>query len=201
MNGAVRLYSEKIIKIARQGIKVVVALSIVATFIINVIPMGEFYIIEKILYPNGFSATSSDVSSTASTSDSVPEKPATSVITTSLTSESAFVEEDFPQTSVTESHPVSESSTVSSAESTSTAAVEVKSEHVTSSVSAASGLININTATSEQLKTLSGIGDVKAQAIIDYRTEHGGFNSIDELLNVKGIGEKTLEKIRPGVTV
>ncbi len=195
------MYSEKIVKIARQGIKVVVALSIVATFLINVIPMGEFYIIEKIMYPNGFSATSSEASSTASTSDDVPEKPVTSVITTSLTSEPAFVEEDFPQTSTTESHPVSESSAVSSAESTSTAAAEVKTEPVTSAVSAASGLVNINTATSEQLKTLNGIGDVKAQAIIDYRTEHGGFKSIDELLNVKGIGEKTLEKIRPGVTV
>lgn len=64
-----------------------------------------------------------------------------------------------------------------------------------------SGIININTATSRELQKLSGIGEVKAQAIIDYRSEHGGFASVDELINVKGIGEKTLEKIRSSITV
>lgn len=64
-----------------------------------------------------------------------------------------------------------------------------------------SRLININTATAAQLKTLSGIGDVKAQAIIEYRELHGDFASIDELTQVNGIGEKTLEKIRDYITV
>lgn len=62
-------------------------------------------------------------------------------------------------------------------------------------------LININTATIEELMTLTGIGEVKAQAIIDYREENGNFVSVDDLLNVKGIGEKTLEKIRDSVIV
>lgn len=54
--------------------------------------------------------------------------------------------------------------------------------------------ININTATKEQLMTLTGIGEVKANSIIAYREEHNGFKAIDELKNVSGIGEKTLAK-------
>ena len=61
--------------------------------------------------------------------------------------------------------------------------------------------ININTATAEELQTLYGIGPVKAQAIIDYRNENGFFHSVDELINVPGIGPKTLEKIRDEITV
>ena len=61
--------------------------------------------------------------------------------------------------------------------------------------------ININTASFEQLKTLSGIGDVKARAIIDYREANGGFASIEELVNVKGIGSKTLDNLRDRITV
>ncbi len=65
----------------------------------------------------------------------------------------------------------------------------------------ASGLVNINTAGLEELKTLNGIGDVKAQAVIDYRNAHGPFSSAEQITEVKGIGEKTLEKIRAYITV
>lgn len=63
------------------------------------------------------------------------------------------------------------------------------------------GIININTATKEELMTLNGIGEVKATAILEYRRENGNFYTVDELTNVKGIGEKTLEKIRERVRV
>ncbi|MFD9865062.1 helix-hairpin-helix domain-containing protein [Streptomyces alboflavus] len=60
----------------------------------------------------------------------------------------------------------------------------------TGSAGAAAGPVGLNTATAEQLDTLPGVGPVLAQHIIDYRTEHGGFRSVDELREVNGIGEK-----------
>jgi competence protein ComEA len=62
-------------------------------------------------------------------------------------------------------------------------------------------LVDLNTATEADLDTLPGIGPVTAQAILDWRAEHGGFTSVDELLEVSGIGEVTLEELRPLVTV
>ena len=61
-------------------------------------------------------------------------------------------------------------------------------------------VIHLNTATKEQLMTLSGIGEVKAEAIIAYREEKGMFDSIEELKNISGIGEKTFEKIKQFIT-
>jgi competence protein ComEA len=68
------------------------------------------------------------------------------------------------------------------------------------SSSSAGGLININTATATEFETLSGIGEVLAAAIVDYRTENGPFTSVDELEDVSGIGPATLEEIRDSVT-
>lgn len=62
-------------------------------------------------------------------------------------------------------------------------------------------IINLNTATIEQLQTLSGIGASKARDIIAYREEHGGFQSISEITEVKGIGTATFEKIKDRLTI
>lgn len=62
-------------------------------------------------------------------------------------------------------------------------------------------VVNINTATKAELMTLTGIGEVKAKAIIDYRNENGNFSSTEEIMNVSGIGEKIYEKIKNRITV
>ena len=63
------------------------------------------------------------------------------------------------------------------------------------------GPMDINTATLDELQTLKGIGPALAQRIIDYPEENGPFTSVEDLLNVKGIGEATLNKFRDHVTV
>ena len=60
--------------------------------------------------------------------------------------------------------------------------------------------VNINTATARELDALPGIGEVIAQRIIDYRNAHGPFGSVDELINVNGIGEKKLADVKPYAT-
>jgi competence protein ComEA len=61
--------------------------------------------------------------------------------------------------------------------------------------------INLNTADQAALESISGIGPAKAEAIIKYRDEHGSFKSVDELLNIKGIGPKMLDNIKEQVEI
>jgi len=61
--------------------------------------------------------------------------------------------------------------------------------------------VNLNTATQAQLETLPGIGEVKAQAILVWRAAHGGFSSVNQLTEIEGIGEKTLETLLPYIIV
>ncbi|WP_081987086.1 ComEA family DNA-binding protein [Methylotenera sp. G11] len=68
------------------------------------------------------------------------------------------------------------------------------------SISAIAG-VNINTATQAELESLPGIGPKKAQAIIDYRKTKGNFKSVDDLNQVDGIGDATLESLRKDISI
>lgn len=68
-------------------------------------------------------------------------------------------------------------------------------------ISAAFAAVNLNTATKEELDAVKGIGPAKAQAIVEYRQKNGQFKSVDDLKNVKGFGEKSVEKMRSELTV
>jgi len=68
-------------------------------------------------------------------------------------------------------------------------------------VQEAATVININTAPAEELATLEGIGDAIAQNIVEYRTANGPFATIEDLKNVKGIGEARFEKLKERITV
>ena len=78
---------------------------------------------------------------------------------------------------------------------------EANSPASPSSAPAAPSIVNINTAGLAALQTLSGIGPVKAQAIIDYRVQHGPFAKIDDIKKVSGIGPATFDNIKAHITV
>lgn len=183
--------------------------------------VGEAFVLESV--PEFSESVSSDVESSANESLSVstssavlPETVSSSTVNSpsevSVPSESTSVSSVIsPETrEASSSAPVSTEPPAASSESSVTESVPPDSapestpqtgETVSSSSESVSGLININTAAAYELQRLNGIGEVKARAIIDYREQNGGFSSVDELINVKGIGEKTLEKIRADITV
>lgn len=100
---------------------------------------------------------------------------------------------EVPKPSTTISPPASSSEPL--------AAASPLSANSNSSSGQSAGLIDLNTATVEVLDQLPGIGPSKAKAIAEYRDQKGGFRKVEELLDVKGIGPKLLDKIKKSVTI
>ena len=90
---------------------------------------------------------------------------------------------------------------LSGAVPTASAAENAPDSAPAASAPAVRGTVNVNTATVAQLSQLPRIGEKLAQRIVDYRKEHGSFKKVDELMAVKGIGEKFLEVLKPYVAV
>lgn len=83
----------------------------------------------------------------------------------------------------------------------SNAAASSSSSSSSPAASSAAGKVNLNTATAADLQKLNGIGERKAEQIIAYREQKGGFKSIDELKEVSGIGDKTFDALKDQITV
>jgi competence protein ComEA len=80
-------------------------------------------------------------------------------------------------------------------------AASAQSTTAPAAAAASKPVINLNAATLDQLETLPGIGRKTAERILEYRTKSGGFKRIEDLMNVKGIGEKSFLKIKPLIVV
>ena len=70
-----------------------------------------------------------------------------------------------------------------------------------SKAAAATGVVNINTASAADLEALPGVGAKTAARIVEYRQKNGPFKKIEELMNVRGVGEKNFLKLKPQITV
>jgi competence protein ComEA len=81
------------------------------------------------------------------------------------------------------------------------AAAQSKPAKAPKAAAAPSAPVNLNTATAAQLEALPGVGARTAQLIIEHRQKNGGFKKIEELMTIKGIGEKSFLKLKPFVVV
>lgn len=209
--------AEKVVRNLRTGIKFFIIASVVVTFVNNFIPRTADTIVigtseqfhaselsertEQTVVQVNNDETPADTSvavvSSAESVTAVTSSTAVKNVTTTPAAEPVTISD---KTAGEYAPAESETTHATVREQTSPVNSE-QTKQTEPTEQAQPDLINVNTATAEELMMLNGIGEVKAQAIIDYREEHGGFSNVDELINVKGIGKKTLEKIRSSVTV
>ena len=79
--------------------------------------------------------------------------------------------------------------------------VDLGGSHIAVGLINNTGKVSLNSALIDELITLPGIGEAKAKLIIEYREQNNGFKDIEEIMNIKGIGEKMFEKIKPYITL
>ena len=155
-------------------------------------PDGVYLRAESAQTPSGTTLMERTLTAATSTASSVSSSAAPSAVPSSAVPTAAAPTRDTqaPETALSpETTEVSGTAVSSSAVST-----------AASVTASASGKVNINTATAAELDTLPGIGPVKAQSIIAYREANGSFSSIEDLILVDGIGEKTMAELRPLIT-
>ena len=80
-------------------------------------------------------------------------------------------------------------------------AAEAKSASSSRAEAALTGMVNVNTASLEELQLLPGVGESRARSILELRKQRGGFKSLDQLVEVKGIGDILLDRLRPHLTL
>ncbi len=80
-------------------------------------------------------------------------------------------------------------------------AAQEKTQKPKAAATAATSPLNLNTATAADLQALPGVGAATAKLIIEHRQKNGGFKKVEELMNIRGIGEKSFLKLKPMVTV
>ena len=168
--------SDKAAFFIKTAIRVVFGVLIVAVFIRNAFPdVKQAVVLENAVVSseNSSAAIADSSTESVSTSSSVPDRVV----------------------------PVEPAESAETPESSAVSLPEKSESTEKTSMPQAADKININTAPASELVKLNGIGESKAAAIIKYRSEHGGFKSIDEIVNVSGIGAKTLENIRGFITI
>lgn len=194
---------EKSRKIDRNTVSIImmsfVIIVCIANLVVSVITYkkyDELQVGAQFYFQNGAEATTLSSGIVVDEANDVFAQPeTTTVLHIEITTQSQSISTSAAPVKTTASQTVTTQTATTEAPTTQSAAVQTTSPETKSS------LININTASAEELTALNGVGEAKAQAIIEYREENGYFSSIEEITNVSGIGEKTFEKNKDLITV